>query len=82
MFPAVSLDGVTVNAPDALALARFYAALLGGTVRGDSSWAMTRGSRGTISFQRDPDLRTKQWPVHPGAIHLDFAVDDVERASA
>lgn len=29
MFPAASLDGVTVNAPDALALARFYAALLG-----------------------------------------------------
>ena len=33
MSTAITLDAVTVNAPDALAPARFYAEITGGTAR-------------------------------------------------
>ena len=34
MSDTIRLDGTTVNAPDALALAQFYAEITGGVARG------------------------------------------------
>jgi len=39
MSDEVRLSSTTVNAPDALALARFYAELTGGVTKGSEHWA-------------------------------------------
>ena len=36
MFDPIRLSGVTVNAPDAIVLARFYAVVTGGVAKGNS----------------------------------------------
>ena len=43
MSDRIRLDGTTVDAPDALALARFYATLTGGVARGTREWAAPAG---------------------------------------
>jgi hypothetical protein len=42
MSDAIRLSGVTVNASDAIALARFYALITGGTAKGSTRWAVVR----------------------------------------
>ena len=39
MSDTIRLTGVTVNAPDAIVLARFYAVVTGGVAKGNSRWA-------------------------------------------
>lgn len=39
MSDVIRFSGVTVNAPDAIALARFYAEITGGVARGGPGWA-------------------------------------------
>ncbi|GGV02367.1 glyoxalase [Kitasatospora herbaricolor] len=72
------------------ALARFYAALLGGEVdRPDPRWSLdedwstlhTEGGP-VVAFQRVQDFHPPQWPdpAHPQQIHLDIEVADIEAA--
>lgn len=80
MSAGIRLDGVTVNAPDALALATFYAEIMDGSVVGDVHWAAAHGPNGLVTFQQVEDFRPPQWPGSevPMQLHLDFLVDDLE----
>ncbi|GAA0532510.1 VOC family protein [Paractinoplanes ferrugineus] len=84
MSDTIRFSGVTVNAPDAVALARFYAVITGGVVRGDSRWASVTGPGTAIGFQQVDDFRPPVWPdgAVPMQMHLDFFVDDLVAAEA
>ncbi|GAB4008125.1 VOC family protein [Glycomyces albus] len=78
------LQAVALDCPDPVALAEFYAALLGGRVETDSEdpdWVEVHGFEGTpLAFQRAEDYRPPRWPGQeaPQQAHLDFDVDDIE----
>jgi len=84
MSDLIRLSGTTVNAPDAIALARFYAEITGGVAKGDQHWAIVEGSNGDIGFQRVDDYRPPTWP--DGEVdmqmHLEFLVNDLETTGA
>ena len=84
MSDTISLTGVMLDAPDALALARFYADLTGGIARGDARWATVDGPHGYIAFQQADDYRAPTWPAPdvPMQMHLDFLVDDLDATGA
>lgn len=84
MSDRIALSGVTINAPDARALAEFYAAITGGTAHGDSRWATVTGPNGAIGFQQIADYVPPTWPegTVPMQMHLDFYVDDLEATDA
>ncbi len=50
MSDRISLNGTTVNAPEALALAQFYANITDGVAQGDLHWAAAIGANGFIAF--------------------------------
>lgn len=82
--------GVYLDAPDARALARFYAELLGWSMEEgeDDDAAVIAPPDGVtyIGFQTSPEYVRPVWPPVEGAqqmmLHLDFEVDDLEAASA
>jgi hypothetical protein len=78
------MSGVTVNAPDAIALARFYALITGGVARGNKRWATVTGPNADIGFQQIDDFRPPVWPAGtiPMQMHLDFFVDDLAATEA
>ena len=80
----IRLSGVTINAPDALRLARFYATITGGVAKGDSGWAMVTGPGGDIGFQQVDEFRPPTWPRGdiPMQMHLEFLVDDLTSTGA
>jgi hypothetical protein len=82
MSDTIRLDVTTMNAPDALALAQFYAELTGGHATGTSNWAAVNGPNGYIAFHQVEQFRPPQWPGSevPMHLHLDFFVDDLELA--
>jgi catechol-2,3-dioxygenase len=82
MSDTIKLEGTTLNAPDALALAQFYAEILGGVASGTSHWAACTGPNGTISFQQVDDFQPPQWPGSDMRMHLDFLVDDLTTTGA
>lgn len=84
MSDRIRLNGTTLNTPDALALARFYAEITGGVARGDTGWATVTGPDGDIGFQQVADHRPPQWPEGevPMQMHLDFLVDDLDATGA
>ena len=84
MSDRIRLDGITVNAPHALALAKFYAEITGGVARGTSRWAAVAGPNGFLAFQQVDHFRAPTWPdgAVPMHMHLDFLVDDLEAAGA
>jgi hypothetical protein len=84
MSEAIRLSGTTVNAPDALALARFYAEITGGVAQGSARWACLSGPGGALAFQQVPDFRPPTWPEGdvPMQLHLDFFVDDLDATDA
>lgn len=84
MSDAIRLSGVTVNAPDALALATFYAEITGVVATGNSRWAAATGGHVSIEFQQVPNFRPVEWPSGdvPMQMHLDFFVDDLEATEA
>jgi catechol 2,3-dioxygenase-like lactoylglutathione lyase family enzyme len=82
MSDRIRLDGITVNAPDALALAEFYAEITDGVAKGTSRWAAVAGPNAFIAFQQVDHFRPPTWPDGsvPMHMHLDFLVDDLEAA--
>ena len=79
--------GVVLDAPDALALARFYAELLGWELASqDRSSATIQPPDGVayVGFQTSPEYVPPVWPPVDGAqqmmLHLDFEVEDIGAA--
>ncbi len=80
-----SLRSVVLDAPDAHALATFYAELLGMELTDGSpgdDWVVISGGGHRIAFQEAPDLQPPDWPDpdRPQQFHLDVEVDDVAAA--
>jgi catechol-2,3-dioxygenase len=77
--PQIQLFATTIDAPDASALARFYADLLGMEVTYDGpEGALAAGYGKNLMFQQISDYTPPQWPdpAHPQQGHLDVVVDD------
>ena len=80
----IRLTTVTLGAPDAVRLAEFYQALLGGeTVADDDGWIVLRtpNSGVSLAFQQENDYRRPVWPERPDEqqmmVHLEICVDDL-----
>ncbi len=78
-----------LEAPDGVALARFYAGLLGWPiVKQDHSSAAIAvpGTSSYLDFQSSPDYVPPVWPAASGRqqmmMHIDIAVDDLDAAVA
>lgn len=85
MSHSIRLSSVTVNGPDAGALAGFYADIADGTVTFEHpSWATVMTSGGRIDVQTVKEHRAPAWPGEGGTalVHLDFLVDDLETTAA
>ncbi len=84
MSNRIGFSGVTVNAPDALELAKFYATITGGTANGSAHWATVTGPGGELAFQQVDNHVAPTWPdgTVPMQMHLDFYVDDLEATEA
>jgi catechol 2,3-dioxygenase-like lactoylglutathione lyase family enzyme len=81
--------GAVLDCPDAPALARFYADLLGWTVDKDEpDWATVSPPDGVayLGFQTSPEYVPPAWPPDAGRqqmmAHLDFEVHDLDAAVA
>jgi predicted enzyme related to lactoylglutathione lyase len=83
--PVMGLFAVTIDAPDALALARFYADLMGMEVAySGPEGALITGYGRSVMFQQVSDYTPPQWPdpSQPQQAHLDIAVDDLDAGQA
>ena len=79
--PAMELYAVTLDAPDASALARFYAQLLELEVGYDGpEGALVSGGPTSLMVQQVNDYQPPQWrdAEHPQQAHLDILVDDLD----
>jgi predicted enzyme related to lactoylglutathione lyase len=84
------IGAVVLDCPDPVALARFYAELVGGTIEevedyGDGGWVDLKGSEGaTLAFQAAPGFVPPSWPSGDRSqqIHLDVTVEDLDAAEA
>ncbi|RDG38655.1 VOC family protein [Streptomyces corynorhini] len=82
-----TLESIVLDCPDPLALAGFYAAVLGGeaTAHSDSSgsWVDLTGVPGApLAFQAAPGFVPPSWPAPDGPqqFHLDLTVPDLDAA--
>jgi catechol 2,3-dioxygenase-like lactoylglutathione lyase family enzyme len=80
---------LVLDAPDAAALAAFYAELLGWRVmpQDDADWTTIRGEQPheILDFQQvEGDYTRPTWPDQqvPQQMHLDVVVDDLDEAEA
>ena len=83
--PQMQLFAVTIDAPDASALARFYADLLGMELTYDGpEGAHIAGGGKSLLFQQVSDYTPPQWPdpAHPQQGHLDVIVDGPDQLAA
>lgn len=81
----MGLFAVTIDAPDASALARFYAALLGMEVTYDGpEGALISGDGNNVMFQQVSGYTAPRWPdpAYPQQGHLDILVDDLDLGEA
>lgn len=82
--PSTMLFGVMLDCPDAAALSRFYAELLGKPVTYEGEGAAMIGEEGAqpVMFQQVAGYTAPAWPdpAHPQQVHLDITVDDIDRA--
>ena len=79
--PGISLFAVTIDAPDASALAHFYAGLMGMDVTYEGpEGAMIAGGGKSVIFQQVNDFNPPRWqdPARPQQAHLDVMVDDLD----
>ena len=81
--------GVVLDAPDGLALARFYSDLLGWPIaqqEGGEAAIAVPGTTSYLAFQTDARYVPPVWPADGShqqmMMHLDIAVDDVATAVA
>lgn len=83
MSESIRLSSVTVNCPNAVELAEFYAAITGGAVTyAHPEWATMQSEGGRIDFQTVDDFVAPTWPANASArIHLDFFVEDLEQSA-
>lgn len=75
---------VVFDAQDVEAESRFWAELLGGTVRRDGDWhSVLVDGEWVIGVQAAADHVPPQWPngEHQQQVHLDLHVDDLEDAT-
>jgi len=83
--PAMELFGVTIDAPEPAALARFYAAVLGAEVGYEGpEGALVTAASGSLMFQGVSDYNPPRWPdpAHPQQGHLDISVEDLDAGEA
>jgi catechol 2,3-dioxygenase-like lactoylglutathione lyase family enzyme len=83
--PVMRLFAVTIDAPDALALARFYADLTGMDVTYEGpEGAFITGDGRNLLFQQVGEYNPPRWPdpAHPQQAHLDLIVDDLDAGEA
>jgi catechol 2,3-dioxygenase-like lactoylglutathione lyase family enzyme len=83
--PVMGLFAVTIDAPDAAGLARFYADLTGMELAYDGpEGALLSGGDRYLMFQQIADYTAPRWPdpAHPQQAHLDLAVDDLDAGEA
>jgi catechol 2,3-dioxygenase-like lactoylglutathione lyase family enzyme len=88
MDHGIRVSTVNISAPDASALAAFYAELLGWEVVVDEGdWTMIGGPESVrISFEYDAAYQPPVWPTEPGKppmqLHLEVRVTDLPGALA
>ncbi|MFF5336666.1 VOC family protein [Streptomyces sp. NPDC013181] len=78
-----TVGAVVLDCPDPVALANFYAALLGGEVEREEDWVDLKGSAGApLAFQAAPGFVPPQWPRADASqqFHLDLTVADLDAA--
>ncbi len=83
--PAMGLFAVTIDAPDAPALARFYADLLGMEVTYEGpEGALIACDGKSVMFQQVSGYNPPRWPdpAYPQQAHLDIIVDDLDAGEA
>jgi catechol 2,3-dioxygenase-like lactoylglutathione lyase family enzyme len=83
--PAMGLWAVTIDVPDAPALARFYADLLGMEITYDGpEGALISGYGKSVMFQPVSGYSAPRWPdpAYPQQAHLDILVDDLDAGQA
>lgn len=83
--PVMGLFAVTIDAPDASALARFYADLMGMEVTYDGpEGALIVGGGKSVMFQQISGYNPPRWqdPAYPQQAHLDIIVDDLDAGEA
>lgn len=82
--PRTTLMAVMLDCPDAAALSRFYAGLLGKPVTYEADGVAMIGEDGAqpVMFQQVENYNAPRWPdpAYPQQIHLDVTVDDVATA--
>ena len=81
----MGLFAVTIDAPDASALARFYADLLGWEVTYDGpEGSLITGDSKSVMFQQVSDYTAPRWPdpAYPQQAHLDIIVGDLDAGEA
>jgi predicted enzyme related to lactoylglutathione lyase len=75
-----------IDCPDPEALATFYGAILGWTVKPEGDWVEIRPEDGSdcIGFQQVADYRAPEWPGQnvPQQMHLDLMVQDLDEGEA
>jgi predicted enzyme related to lactoylglutathione lyase len=83
--PTMGLFAVTIDAPDASALAHFYAELTGMAVTYDGpEGALISADGRNLMFQQVNGYLPPRWPdpAYPQQAHLDLAVDDLDTGTA
>jgi catechol 2,3-dioxygenase-like lactoylglutathione lyase family enzyme len=87
MPSTMKLTAITLDCPDAKALAAFYHQATGLEIvsESDDDFSGLAGENGLfIGFQRVDDYQAPRWPQQsePQQFHLDFAADDLDEAEA
>ncbi|MGW5452306.1 VOC family protein [Nocardia sp. NPDC003979] len=83
----MELVAITLDCAEPLALAEFYRLATGFELHPESGSdfaGLTRADGLFLGFQRVDDYRAPQWPAQsvPQQLHLDFKVDDLDRAAS
>ncbi|GAA1426278.1 VOC family protein [Streptomyces thermospinosisporus] len=77
------VGAVVLDCPDPMALARFYAEVLGGTPQQEEDWVDLVVPGGpALAFQAAPGYVPPRWPSpeHSQQFHLDLTVEDLDTA--
>lgn len=78
---------MALDCPDALALATFYRAIIGGDIANqheDDDWVEVHTPEGNLAFQQIENYRPPTWPTGdiPQQGHIDICVDDLDVGEA